>query len=237
MGIGTIYIVFGVLGVLGFCFVAPYWARNYYRQKFLTAVKENGFVCLTFDDGPNPESTPEILNLLKELDITATFFLIGRNIQKYPELCRQIIDHNHEVGDHGYKHLHPWKSLPFCAVIDLVRGSLAVKKHTNGTPFYWLRPPYGKLNSATLCYVWLCRRKLAFWNVDPQDYRPQPPEQLAASVLKHFRGGSVILLHERSLHTNEALEGNLAAIKMMVQEIQKRGYTFTKVSEAVAAAT
>jgi peptidoglycan/xylan/chitin deacetylase (PgdA/CDA1 family) len=188
---------------------------------------------LTFDDGPNPESTPEILSVLQELGIKGTFFLIGQSIEKYPDLCREIMRQGHEVGDHGHRHIHAWTCPPFCAVIDLIRGSLVLKKQNGSRQTFWLRLPYGKLNLMTLCYVLLCRRKLAFWNIDPKDYLPQPPEQISAMVLEHLTGGSVILLHERSLHPDKALEGNLTAIKMMVQEIKKQGYNFAKVSEAV----
>jgi peptidoglycan/xylan/chitin deacetylase (PgdA/CDA1 family) len=224
------------LGVLlGLYFILPYCARNHLRRKFLLSIKESDLVCLTFDDGPNPESTPEILELLEELDVKATFFLIGRNIQKHPELCREIIKHDHEVGDHGYRHVHPWGCLPFSAVKDLIRGRTAIKEENREKNSFWLRPPYGKLNLITLCYVLLYQRRLAFWNVDPQDYLPQPPEKLSASVLAQFKGGSVILLHETSLHANQELEGKLTAIKMTVQEIKNRGYRFVRLSEAVPA--
>lgn len=227
-----IYIVLGICLALVLYFIVPYWARNVLKQKFLAGMRESGLVCLTFDDGPNPESTPEILDLLEELDVKATFFLIGQNIQKHPELCRKIIDKEHEVGDHGYWHIHPWRCLPFYAVKDLILGRATLKEESVSKDSFWLRLPYGKLNLITLLYVLLYRRRLAFWNVDPRDYVPQPPEQIYTSVLRHFKGGSVILLHERSIHTDKALEGNLTAIKMMVQEIKKRGYKFTTMSQA-----
>jgi peptidoglycan/xylan/chitin deacetylase (PgdA/CDA1 family) len=77
----VIYIILSMGILLGLYFILPYWVRNYLRRKFLVAIKESGLVCLTFDDGPNPESTPKILDLLEELDVKATFFLTGRNIQ------------------------------------------------------------------------------------------------------------------------------------------------------------
>ena len=229
----VINIMLAYFVVLCLYFVVPYWVRNLLRKKFLSAMEKSGQVCLTFDDGPNPESTLDILTLLEGLGIKATFFLIGENIQKYPELCHEIVKHGHEIGDHGYRHVHSWACPPFCAVIDLIRGSSVIKKHSDVKQHFWLRPPYGKLNLITLCYVLLCRRKLAFWNIDPRDYMAQPPEQISAFVLKELTGGSVILLHERSLHTNKELEGNLTAIKMVVQEIKKRGYSFSRLSDVV----
>jgi peptidoglycan/xylan/chitin deacetylase (PgdA/CDA1 family) len=211
----------------------PHLARNLLRKKFLSAMGKGGQICLTFDDGPNPESTPDILTLLEDLGVKATFFLIAENIKKYPDLCHEIVNHGHEIGDHGYRHVNAWGCLPFCAVIDLIRGSSMIKKQSDVKQPFWLRPPYGKLNLITLCYVLLYRRKLAFWNIDPRDYRPQTPEQITATVLDQLTGGSVILLHERSLHTDKELEGNLTAIKMVVQEIKKRRYSFARISDAV----
>jgi peptidoglycan/xylan/chitin deacetylase (PgdA/CDA1 family) len=228
-----IYVIAAVIALLGAYFAIPYWARNVLKRKFLKSIQKSGLVCLTFDDGPNPESTPELLDLLDELDVKATFFLVGQNIKKHPELLQQIIQHQHEVGDHGYRHVHAWRCFPFCAVMDLIRGKKVINSLCNREISFCLRPPYGKLNLITLCYVLLDHRRLAFWNVDPRDYMAQPPEQLCSSVLGHFCGGSVILLHERSIHTNKALEGNLKAIKMMVHEIKQRGYTFATVSQAL----
>ena len=211
----------------------PYLIRILLKKKFLSDIGKGEQVCLTFDDGPNPESTPDILALLEDLGVKATFFLIGENIKKYPDLYHKIIKQGHEIGDHGYRHVNACACLPFCAVMDLIRGSSVIKKHGNTRQAFWLRPPYGKLNLLTLCYVLLCRRKLAFWNIDPKDYLSQPPEQISALVLKKITRGSVILLHERSFYTNKDMEGNISAIKVIVQEIKKRGYRFAMLSEAL----
>ena len=211
----------------------PYLIRILLKKKFLSDMGKDDQVCLTFDDGPNPESTPDILELLEDLGVKATFFLIGENVKKYPDLYHKIIKQGHEIGDHGYRHINACACLPFCAVIDLIRGSSIIKKNGNIKEVFWLRPPYGKLNLLTLCYVLLCRRKLAFWNIDPRDYLAQPPEQISALVLKKITRGSVILLHERSFYTNENMEGNISAIKVIVQEIERRGYRFAMLSDAV----
>ena len=102
-------------------------------------MKENHQVCLTFDDGPNPESTPDILALLEDLGVKATFFLIGENINKYPDLYHKIIKQGHEIGDHGYRHVNACACLPFCAVIDLIRGSSVIKKNGNTRQAFWLK--------------------------------------------------------------------------------------------------
>ena len=228
-----LYSMAAIAGILGLYFVVPYCVRKLLKRKFLAIVKKNGHICLTFDDGPGPESTPVLLDLLDELEIKATFFLIGQNVEKYPELCQKIIQRGHEVGDHGHRHIHPWTCFPCCAAIDLFRGSLVLKKHADSARTFWLRPPYGKLNLMVLFYVLWNGRKLAFWDVDSRDYHAQPPEQLSSLVLQNCERGSVILMHERPFDTNHAFHGNLTAIKTIVQEMQRRGCTFATVSEAV----
>lgn len=228
------YILLSYLIVIVLYFGVPYCVKNHLKKRFLSTTKKSGRICLTFDDGPNPESTPDILALLEELEIKATFFLIGQNVEKHPELFDEIVRKGHEIGDHGYRHVHAWACFPFCAVIDLIRGKSAIQKQYDAKPPFWLRPPYGKLNLITLCYVLLCRRKLAFWNVDPRDYQAQSPEVMSAVVLDQITGGSVILFHERSFYSNAALQGNLTAIKMIVQELRQNGYAFAKVSEVMA---
>ena len=231
------YSTAAIVAILGLHISVSCYARNCLKRKFLAAVKKSGYVCLTFDDGPSPESTPILLDLLDELKIKATFFLVGQNVEKYPDLCKSIIRRGHEVGDHGYRHIHPWTCLPCCAAIDLFRGSLVLKKHTDSARTFWLRPPYGKLNLTVLFYVLWNGRKLAFWDVDSRDYQTQPPEKLSSLVLEHCGRGSVILMHERPFHANHAFRGNLTAIKTMVREMQKRGHTFATVSEAVEGTT
>lgn len=229
----VIYIMLAGLVLAGLYFIVPYMVRNILLARFVAKIGQSHCICLTFDDGPNPESTPEILSLLNELAVKATFFLIGRNVEKYPDLCHEIIRHGHEVGDHGYRHVHAWKCLPSCAILDLLRGHRVLKKYAGSERAFWLRLPYGKLDLITLCYIFLSRRKLAFWNVDPRDYRPQSPENLSAKVLQNnITGGAVILLHERSFQAHPELKGNLEALKTIIQEFKKRGYPFIRISEA-----
>lgn len=228
-----IYIIAAVLALPAVYFVMPYFARNAIRSKFLEKIEKSDCVCLTFDDGPNPQSTPKILSLLNELDVRATFFLVGKNIEEYPELLQEIINQGHEVGDHGYKHVHAWACFPFRAALDLFRGFSTVKKHINFNQGVWLRPPYGKLNLITLCYSLVYRRKLAFWNVDPRDYLPQSPETLSENVLKKINGGAVVLLHERWSDSNQSLESNLKAIEIIVKSVKNQGRHVVTLSEAV----
>ena len=229
----ALYVIIVIVVLIGMYYIVPYTLRNFLRARFIARIKRSNCICLTFDDGPNPESTPELLSLLDELGVHATFFLIGKNIEKHPDLFREIVKHGHEVGDHSYRHIHAWACCPFLGVVDLFRGHQTLKQSLGTDGNFWLRPPYGKLNIMTLLYIWLCRRKLAFWNIDPRDYIPQPAVQLYTKVIKNVSGGSVILLHEKSMLTEKTLFDNLAAIKIIIQVLQDKGYTISKISDAI----
>ena len=110
---------------------------------------------LTFDDGPGNRLTPAILGLLTEYNAKATFFLLGRNVVGRESIVKQITASGHEIGSHGYDHLHHWKVSPVRAIIDIKRGWQAIDdalgRQSRTYPF---RPPYGKMNLASLLYVW-----------------------------------------------------------------------------------
>ena len=109
-------------------------------------------VYLTFDDGPIPESTPFILQTLKEFGIHATFFMVGDNVRKYPELYKQIVADGHQVGNHTYHHLGGFKHLTSTYVKDTNRANELIGSHL-------FRPPHGCMSHAE--YLWLRRKRYA----------------------------------------------------------------------------
>lgn len=174
----------------------PWGFKLYLRPRMLAKVKSRGCVCLTFDDGPHPDSTPRILDILDEAKVKATFFLIGKKAEQYPDIVGQIVARGHEIGEHGYLHRHAWRSAPLATINDLARGGRVLDSFLKDSPIRLFRPPYGKLNLAGLLYLWWNKRRLAYWNIDPRDYKLQTPRQLAEYVIPRLESGSVILLHD-----------------------------------------
>lgn len=222
-----------VLIISALYIIFPWCVRNILKRKFLSTVKGSFCTCLTFDDGPNCEFTPRLLELLKDEGVKATFFVTGHNVDKYPYICEEIIKHGHEIGEHGYYHIHPWLSSPIGSLSDLIRGSSIIKKRFGTAKNILLRPPYGKLNLGTLCYVIFFKRKLAFWNVDPKDYCELAPDIIAENVKNQLTDGSVILLHERSYDSEKDMENRIHAIKLIINNIKKSGYICATLSEAM----
>ncbi|MHA2062632.1 MAG: polysaccharide deacetylase family protein, partial [Candidatus Sifarchaeia archaeon] len=177
---------FIILSVIFICFlssliyiVIPYLLSLFIRRRRLSALGKGKYSCLTFDDGPNPDLTPDLLELFKKKGVKATFFVLGENVKKYPQLAAKIVEHGHEIGEHSYSHAHPWKRNPFNQALDLINGGRAIKRYISSGNSQWFRPPYGKLNLITLLYVLLSRKKLAPWDIDTRDYQEHSSEKLA----------------------------------------------------------
>jgi len=189
-------------------------------RHFNLKVKKQDHIYLTFDDGPNPDSTPQILDILKENDIKSTFFITGENMEKYPHIIKGMIEDGHIVGDHSYSHIHPWKSNPFTYYSDLRKGNQLINKYLNNKASNLFRPPYGKLNILTLFYIWFYKKKIIFWNIDPKDYEAQTAREVTKRVINQLSSKSIILLHDDRKNSNGSnLNITINAIKMIIDEV------------------
>jgi peptidoglycan/xylan/chitin deacetylase (PgdA/CDA1 family) len=213
----------------------PFAVVTLWRKKFLAKIRKSGYVCLTFDDGPCPKTTPPILALLKQYGIHATFFLIGEKAAKYPDLVNKIIADGHEVGEHSYSHSHPWKCSPARAAIDLIKGGQALKHVQTPRRSICFRPPYGKFNLFTLIYVRTTRKRVAFWDIDPKDYRAYSGHTVAQKVIDQFHPGAVILLHDgrHGLH-GSPMQVTVTATQLILEAAARSRMRFAKIGEALS---
>lgn len=209
----------------------PFIVKTLMRRKFLSTVRKSGCTCLTFDDGPCPVATPQILDLLRQRGIKATFFLVGERIEKFPEVVDRIVADGHEIGEHSYSHSHPWKCSPLRSLMDLIKGNRTLKRYEALQSTTWLRPPYGKLNLLSLLYVWIMKKQVAFWDIDPKDYREYSGRKVAQTVLDRFHAGSVILLHD-GRNGSTALS-TIAATRFILGAARKSKLRFATIGEAL----
>lgn len=153
-------------------------------------------VYLTFDDGPDPESTPTLLDALSNAGARATFFVLGEAVEREPGLAREIRAEGHAVGQHGHTHLDAWRARPASVVRDAERAA-AVLEDTLGEAITWVRPPYGHITPALMRWARTSGRRIALWDVMPGDFLPSAT---APGVTRHVeqwvRPGSIIVLHE-----------------------------------------
>jgi peptidoglycan/xylan/chitin deacetylase (PgdA/CDA1 family) len=182
---------------------------------FVWRYKTGKKVYLTFDDGPIPNSTEWTLNLLKEKGIKASFFCVGDNVRKYPDLYRKILEQGHAVGNHTFNHLRGWTKNTKSYVENVKLASEYIDSKL-------FRPPYGMIKPSQ--YKLLKKDyKIIMWDVLSGDYRTDiSPERCLQDVLKKVRPGSILLFHN---HIKS--EKNMRyAIPRLIDKLHKQGYEF-----------
>jgi len=199
--------------------------HNYFGiQRADTEVK---VVALTYDDGPSP-STNHLLDILDRYQVKATFFEIGRHIEKYPEIVPMIVARGHELANHSYSHTNMmFKPREFLLSeiekTDKLLQEVGVKQDSIS-----FRPPFGR-RFVVLSYLLSQRqKKLIMWDVDPQDYdNTLTAEDIANRVIDNVRSGSIVLMHDGG----GAQSKTLVATQAIVKTLQSKGYAFKTVSE------
>jgi peptidoglycan/xylan/chitin deacetylase (PgdA/CDA1 family) len=152
---------------------------------------------LTFDDGPHPEHTPAVLDALAKWNLTATFFVVGREARRYPKLVEQIVAAGHALGNHTYTHGEPREVTPEAFLAEVDQTDQLLTTWCNPRP-HWVRPPKGELTWPKFRGLWQAGRGIALWSVDPRDYAMTSSAQATAWVKSYKpRHGDVILLHDR----------------------------------------
>ncbi|MCZ2357284.1 MAG: polysaccharide deacetylase family protein [Bacteroidia bacterium] len=175
---------------------------------------------LTFDDGPTPNVTEWVLKELARYQAKATFFLVGNNVSKFPEITRQIISEGHEIGNHTYTHLHGWKAHPEKYLEEINRTNDVIYQTTGRIPTLF-RPPYGKFSRFARPAI-LQRHQIVMWDVLPGDFDPTISSQMCLSnALTHIKAGAIYVLHD-SLKCQHKIE---YVLPKLLDTIYERGLT------------
>jgi peptidoglycan-N-acetylglucosamine deacetylase len=179
-----------------------------------------GVVYLTFDDGPTPAWTPQILQLLARHQARATFFVLGRNAAAYPELVRQEHAAGHGVGNHTWSHRR-LTDLRGRREAEVEETSAAIGRAT-GAPVRCLRPPYATVDGASADLARAHGLRLVLWDVDSNDWRRPGVAAIAGRVLGRVRSGDVVLLHDGGGDRTQTV----AALEQVLASLSARGFRF-----------
>jgi len=163
-------------------------------------------IARTFDDGPYPVTTPLLLDVLHDLRVPATFFLIGRDAEQYPELTQRIERQGNEIGNHTYSH-PGWDKLSYAAVSDgLIKGRNVLLRYASDPGIDTLfRPPHGRYLEGTLAVAQRLNYHTTFWSADGGDWRQIDARELAAHLERHATAPEIVLLHSGNLATIQTL--------------------------------
>ena len=163
-------------------------------------------VYLTFDDGPNDSTTTDILKILEKEKIKGTFFCIGNNVVKNPEVFQEIIEKGHSVGNHSMSHINGWKVTKNKYLKDIEKATEIIKSNL-------FRPPYGKLNFSST-YQLKKKFEIVMWDINSGDFdKTLSHSQVIENVLKNARNGSIIVLHDNKKFKQLTLNALLPIIK------------------------
>lgn len=183
------------------------------------APKEEKALYLTFDDGPHPDHTPALLELLGQHGAKATFFLIGREAERYPQLVERIVEEGHVLGNHSYSH-PMFDALTHTEQWVEVERTDEVLSSFDGRSHHGFRPPRGVFSLLLTLRFALNRRKLAYWSYDTLDYQNREPDELANRLrAQPPRAGDVMLMHDDS-------DCSLRMLEMLLPEWKQHGFTF-----------
>lgn len=194
----------------------PTWLRTFSKKCIWKLNPAEDTVYLTFDDGPNPDTTPFVLEQLKKYDAKATFFCIGKNVVANPDLFQEIFDHGHLIGNHTQKHLNGWKTKTKDYLADIQEA----KKHI---PSLYFRPPYGKIKPAQIKALTkeIPGIKIIMWDILSGDFdTKKQPQDCLQQVLFKFRSGSIIVFHD----SNKAWERMSYVLPRILEHFKKKGY-------------
>ncbi|NER27342.1 MAG: polysaccharide deacetylase family protein [Symploca sp. SIO1C4] len=181
-------------------------------------------VALTFDDGPWPKTTNEVLYILKKHNIKATFFVLGTNVKNYSGRLKQIVEHGHAIGNHSWSHPYSYQN-PSAAALEIDRTEDLLYK-ISGVKTSLFRPPGGFLNNGLAAYARKTNHAVVLWSSDSRDYYTSE-QKLLNNVLKQAQSGGIILLHDGGGDRSKTVR----ALPTMITELKQRGYKFVTVPE------
>ena len=172
-------------------------------------------VYLTFDDGPIPESTPFLLDTLRHYGVKATFFVVGDNVRKYPELFEQIKADGHVVGNHTHNHISGFRHSIKEYMYNVEKANAYIRSH-------YMRPPHGWMRLSQ--YAWLSRKfKVVMWDVVTRDYSKwMTAEDVLNNVKRYTRPGSIITFHD----SLKAIDKLRIALPKSIEWLKEQGYAF-----------
>ena len=197
----------------------PFWLRALYPNCTWKIPSKEKVIYISFDDGPHPEATPFVLEILKQYNAKATFFCIGNNVLKHPNVYESILQQGHRVGNHTYDHLNGWKT-------DLATYIENIKDAANLIESDLFRPPSGRVTRKQIRTIQSdpnCPKHIIMWDVLSGDFDLNlTGEDCAKNVIQNTAPGSIIVFHD----SQKAWDRMSVALPLVLAYFSKLGYQF-----------
>ena len=224
-----------VLACLTLCnFISVFYlstfATNDREDQEIYHKKENDYmkIALTFDDGPHPRYTPQIIEILDQYNIKATFFIIGVNAKNYPDTIESIIKHGHEIGNHTFSHPHV-SCLNSHTLKEEVEKCESTVFGLTDYKTKLFRPPEGLIDADVRSVLRCLDYKVILWDIDTRDWANTPPETIANNVISNVKSGDIILMHDYIAHNSPTPD----ALRLFIPKLIEKGYKFVVVGELI----
>ncbi|MBR9946429.1 polysaccharide deacetylase family protein [Clostridiaceae bacterium Marseille-Q4145] len=179
-------------------------------------------IALTFDDGPHPIYTPQMLELLKEEQVPATFFLLGENVELYGDVVKEIAKEGHLIGNHTYHHVQI-TSLSLEEACKEIQETSDLIEELTGTGTEYVRPPFGTWNEELEERLNLIP---VMWSIDTKDWTTQNVDWIVRETVKHAEDHDIILMHD-------SYQSTVDAVKRVIEQLEAEGFEFVTVDEII----
>jgi len=188
-------------------------------------------VALTFDDGPSPVYTPQIMALFKKYQAHGTFFVMGNRVEQYPGLVQALFEAGHEVGNHSFSHPRLTKIAPLSWEQELERTSLDLDLLDCPQSQRLFRPPYSAYDDRLKAYLAHTHRRLVLWSIDSGDWRGLAAPAIIQNVLSRVRNGAIIIFHDSNENARADRHPTVEALRTILPALKALGYRMVTVSE------
>lgn len=235
--LGLYLALLGILAGFVFTLKAVLPGGTFYGPVFSEAQTNRKIVALTFDDGPYPPYTGQILDILKEYHVPATFFVLGQNVEKFPDLARRIVAEGHQIGNHTYNHIDLLKADRQTIADQIDKTNKLIAATTGQTPRV-VRPPHGFRDSVVIDVMAERGLKVVEWSVVSRDWTNPGADVIVSRTLSRVKNGSIILLHDGDGVAQAASrEQTVEATRRIIKELLAQGYKLVTVDEILATKT
>lgn len=185
-------------------------------------------IAITVDDGPYPQATERILDVLREKEVRATFFVLGRSVETYPALVERTVQEGHEIATHGYSHRNMARLSAEECRQEWERTEKALSARGIAKPTLF-RPPSGAYGDTLVRTARACGYRVILWDVDPRDWEGASTDTIVKRITEEVQAGSIILLHDGQYPIH-----NAEALRTVIDRLRAEGYSFVTVGELLS---